>query len=277
MAANATAPAKTAEAQKGASALLPVGGRGWSLGFANLLDNESRRWWGTRRWLVHLILWLVLINGLVALVTLMSFSEGTTPAEAFAEAADVFTGALAITTAIGAVAVAQGAIIGEKQLGTAAWVMSKPASRSAFVLSKLFATGGALLALAVLVPSAVFYIESLAFFGQGPPLDVLASTLGVLILHLGFYVALTLTLGTFFSGRGAVMGIGIGLIVAGIILGGALQPLAQVLPWPLMSLARLILIEAPLPADWLSPVVASAIWIVVLMAAALVRFGREEF
>jgi ABC-2 type transport system permease protein len=238
--------------------LRPVGGRGWGLGFGNLLANESRRWWGTRRWLVHLALWLIVINGMVALVSATSTADGLTPAEAYAEIADVFTGALAITTAIGVVAVSQGAIIGERQLGTAAWVLSKPASRSAFVLAKLVANGAALLALAVLVPSAVYYAETLAFFGQAPALAQLAAAAGLLALHLLFYVALTLALGTFFSGRGAVMGIGSGLIVAGMILGGALRPLAQLLPWPLMSIARVALLGAPLPADWFVPVAMTA-------------------
>jgi ABC-2 type transport system permease protein len=258
-------------------ALQPAGGSGWRLGLGNLLDNENRRWWGTRRWLAQLVLWLVLINGLVAVVAAASAGEGLAPAEVYAEIADVFTGALAITTAIGVVAMAQGAIIGEKQLGTAAWVMSKPASRPAFVLAKLFATGGALLVLAVLVPSAVYYAETLLFAGLAPGLGTLAAAVGLLVLHLLFYLALTLALGTFFAGRGAVTGIGIGLIVAGMILGGALQPLAQVLPWPLMNIARLVLLEAPLPEGWQVPAAATAVWVVVLMAAALWRFSREEF
>jgi len=275
MAANVTQ--SVSPAPTGSAALNAVGGGGWGLGFGNLLANESRRWWGTRRWLVHLALWVVIINGLVALVAATSGGDGMTPAEGYAELADVFTGAMAITTAIGVVAVAQGAIIGEKQMGTAAWVLSKPASRSAFVLAKLFANSGALLVLAVLVPSAVYYAETLAFFGLAPGPAALAAAVGLLALHLLFYLALTLALGTFFSGRGAVMGIGIGLIVAGMILGGALGPLAQVLPWPLMSFARSLVLGSPLPADWLMPVAATATWIVGLTAAALWRFGREEF
>jgi len=259
------------------SALVPVGGRGWSLGFSNLLDNENRRWWGTRRWLVHLILWLVLINGLIALVVMVSASEGASLAEALAESADVFTGAVAITTAIGVVAATQGVIIGEKQLGTAAWVLSKPASRSGFVLAKLFAHGSALLFLAILLPSVVYYAENLLFWGQGPALAPFAAAVGILALHLLFYLALSLALGTLFAGRGAVTGIGVGLIVAGMIMGGMLQPLATVLPWPLMSIARTTLLGTALPEAWGVTVAATAVWVVLLIGVALWRFSREEF
>jgi hypothetical protein len=44
-----------------------------------------------------------------------------------------------------------------------------------------------------------------------------------------------------------------------------------------MSIARLLLIEAPLSAGWQMPVAATAIWIVVLTVVALWRFSREEF
>ena len=45
-------------------ALQAVNERGWRRGLANLLRNENSMWWGTRKWLVHLLLWLVVLNGL---------------------------------------------------------------------------------------------------------------------------------------------------------------------------------------------------------------------
>ncbi|HEU5088799.1 MAG TPA: hypothetical protein VFT99_15195, partial [Roseiflexaceae bacterium] len=50
--------------------LQAVNERGWRRGFANLLRNENRMWWGTRKWLVHLLLWLVVLNGLILLIGL---------------------------------------------------------------------------------------------------------------------------------------------------------------------------------------------------------------
>jgi ABC-2 type transport system permease protein len=56
---------------------------------------------------------------------------------------------------------AQGAIVREKQLGTAAWALSKPVARSAFGLAKLVAYAVGFVRLATLAPSATFYAESL--------------------------------------------------------------------------------------------------------------------
>ncbi len=40
--------------------------RGWLDGFANLFRNENAAWWHTRRWIIHVILWTVLVNGILA-------------------------------------------------------------------------------------------------------------------------------------------------------------------------------------------------------------------
>jgi hypothetical protein len=42
--------------------LQAVNERGWRRGFVNLLGNENRMWWRTRKCLIHLLLWLVVIN-----------------------------------------------------------------------------------------------------------------------------------------------------------------------------------------------------------------------
>jgi hypothetical protein len=37
-------------------------------GFGNLLQNETRAWWGTRKWLVHLVIWVAIINGFAGVI-----------------------------------------------------------------------------------------------------------------------------------------------------------------------------------------------------------------
>jgi hypothetical protein len=49
-------------------ALQAVREAGWRRGFANLLRNENRLWWGTCKWLIHLLLWLIVLNGLILLI-----------------------------------------------------------------------------------------------------------------------------------------------------------------------------------------------------------------
>ncbi len=59
--------------------LQAVNESGWRRGLANLLRNENRMWWGTHKWLVHLLLWLVLLNGLILLIGLTDGQETNNP------------------------------------------------------------------------------------------------------------------------------------------------------------------------------------------------------
>ena len=256
--------------------LQPVASQGQWRGFANLLRNELRRWWGTRRWLVHLLVWIGTLNGLVLLVGLTE--DPTSPAPLYVTLAEVFLQAGAFATGVGAVTTAQGAIIGERQLGTAAWLLSKPVARGAFVLAKFVAYGLSFVGLAILLPAAAFYGESLALAGQAPRLVGLLGAVGVAAAHTLFYLALTLMLGTLFSGRGPVAGIALGVLFAGFVLTKLLPPaLLLGSPWLLDQLAVGLALGSALPAIWPIPLLASGLWVLIFLGVALWRFGREEF
>ncbi len=265
----------TADTTTAPRALRPIAGRGWRLGFANMLANELMRWFGTRRWLIQLTISVLLMNGMVLIGSAMT--EAVSAAEGLAEAADVFVTMLCMVMTIGAIVTVQDAIIGEKQLGTAAWVMSKPASRSGFILAKFISYGLALLLLAFPVPAVIFYAECLFFFGQVPALAALAGALGLVVLHLVFYLSLSLVLGSLFVGRGPVVAICFGLLLGGLALGNSLPLLLYVMPWWLLNLAYTVLAGLPLPPEWPIPAVATAAWSLLFLAVTLWRFSREEF
>jgi ABC-2 type transport system permease protein len=251
---------------------------GWRRGFANLLRNENRMWWSTRKWLIHLLLWLIVLNGLVLLIGLTEGQETNNPVPLYETLIQVFFQIGAFATGIGVVTTAQGAIVREKQLGTAAWILSKPVSRSAFVLAKFVAYAASFLALATLVPSTIFYGQSLLFAGRVPELAGFLAGVGIAVLHTLFYLALTLMLGTLFTTRGPIGGIAMGVLFAGFLLPNVL-PQAAVLafPWMLKDLAVGLVLGSTLPAVWPIPVIATLLWTALFIVVALWRFGREEF
>src|SRR5438132_398910 len=194
---------------------------GWSSGFANMLRKELRDWWRTRFWVVQSLIWLAVLNGLVALA---AFSRSATlggpgPAtglQAFFVISPLFG-------PIGVAVLAQGAIVGEKQSGTAAWVLSKPVSRSAFILAKLLALGVGISAIVVALQGLVAFALSAAATGSSPAAPVpYAFALGLLALHLAFYITLALMVGTLFGSRGAVIGIALGVLFGQQFLGSML-------------------------------------------------------
>lgn len=259
--------------------LRPATERGWRRGFGNLFRNEHNLRWGKHRWILSALIWLVILNGFVFLVAYGEADGGRlTPAEIAAECTAIFMTFGTIATAVGVVTGVQGAIIREKQLGTAAWVLSKPVSRSAFVLAKMLAYSIAFLVLPLLLTSLVFYAQSQMLWNQMPALPAFLAGWLVMALHMLFYVAFTIILGTLYSSRGPVAAIGLGFLFSGQIFPNFLPAwVTMLLPWKLSELAPAMALGQPLPPGWPIPLIATAIWTVVFIGMALWRFGREEF
>lgn len=253
----------------------PHRGGGPLLGFANLFRHEARPWLRFRLGGVQALLWTGLLGGglLLPLVALREVFAAET-AGPLASAFEMFFTLGAVGPAIGAVILAHGAVIGERQSGTAAWVLTKPASRAAFVLAKFAAMALGMVATAVAVPGAVAYAALSAEAGAPLPVVPFLAGLGLLALHVVFYVALALALSVFARTRGAVLAVGLGAILAGDVLIGLVPALGEVGPWLLGRLALVAAQGGPLLTPW--PPVAVALGTAALLTAAVVRFGREE-
>jgi ABC-2 type transport system permease protein len=252
-------------------AVQPVAARGRDGGFRNLLRHELAAFWGTPTWLIQVGTWLVFGPG-VLLLFLLSESmgaaeDGRASRAAVALAARVLPTTLGTLVAVAAVILAQGAIVGERQAGTAAWLLAKPVSRAAFVLAKFLALGSGMVAAAVAAPGAAAYAIVAIADGPAPVAPYLAA-LGALALHVLFYLALALLLGTVFHSRNPVIAIPLLLLfVLGQWLGG----------FQLTAVAGALLAEGVAPAAGLVVVAAHAGLTVGLLVAAVRRFEREEF
>lgn len=247
-----------------------VNEQGWRSGFANLLRHENAVWWRSRRWWVNVLIWLVLING-VLLGTLSSPMMGNMEALAtFAAVAGFFTG-------IGAIVTMQGVVIDEKKSGTAAWIASKPVSRSAFILAKLVANVVAMFVITLVIQGLIAYLQ-FAANGGAPALGPFVFGLALVGLHLLFFLTLTLMLGTLFNERGAVIAIPMAVLFGGQFLMGILGSLSELLPWYLVmgpALSAQAILGQPLSTT--IPILTTVVWIVVFVAVAIWRYEREEF
>ncbi len=263
--------------------LLPVRETGWRSGFANLLSKETGAWWRTRGWLIQTIIWVAIMDGILAML-LFAVPESDAAASGFergSEALIVFLTMGLVSLAIGAVIIGQEAVIDEKRSGTAAWVLSKPVSRPAFILAKLIAHGFGLLVTGIIVPGVIALIL-LTVAGRTIDLGNFAAAQGLVLLSTLFYLALTLMLGTLSDGRGAAIGIPIAFVFAYQLFLGLAPWLADITPWgflagagsPVPPVARVALGQAGLPT---LPVIATIGWCVLFTIVALWRFGREEF
>ena len=252
-----------------------VAGGGWLGGFGNLLRKELGQWFSTRMWWVQTLIWVVILNGVSTIVML---TEGAPPPELLQEAVQTFLPMAVGAVALGTVIAAQGAVVGEKELGTAAWVMSKPASRYAFILAKIVAYAVGFWVTALMIPAILFVIITGQLVAAPLALSPFLLGLAVAALNQLFYLILTLMLGTLYSSRGPVAGISIAFVMSGLLLKGMIpMPILMVTPWLLGDLAGALALGMPLPPNWFVPIGATAIWIVLFAVVALWRFNREEF
>jgi ABC-2 type transport system permease protein len=182
---------------------------------------------------------------------------------------------------IAVIIILQDAIVGEKESGTAAWVLSKPVSRSAFILAKLIAHTSGVLVTMVLFPGIVAFLQLSLAGGQLSPFNFLLG-MGVLGLNMLFYLTLTLMLGTLFDHRAAVIGIPLALAFGQQMILGLAPFLVQVLPW--IMIVPFGEIELPIaaalirgrPPPTLTPLYSISISIVIFIAVSLWRFEKEE-
>ena len=249
-------------------ALEPVPERGWRNGLSTLLRNELRAWWGTKTWLVQALIWTVVLNGFTALV--LWGGPRAASADAARTVFGLFTG---IFGALGVIVATQGAIVGEKRQGTAAWVLSKPVSRVAFLAAKWVAHSLGFFVTIILLQGALVYAQ-FAAAGVAPPALAFVSGMAMLSLQLLAYLTLTLMLGTFFGSQAAVAGIAVVLLFVQPVLVEA-TAFGDWLPGALPRQVAAVLGGAALPT--LIPLIGTVLVIVVCALLAVWRFEREEF
>ena len=256
--------------------LRPVADRGAWLGFGNLARNEAAQWTRTRSAWVQPLVWLAILVAplLLPLVLMRELLEAETGG-AFAMALQVPFQMGSLALPIGAIILLHGAIIAERETGTAAWILSKPASRAAFVLAKFAVHASALTLVAVLLPAVVAYGALSRAAGGALPLAPYAAAFGLLALNLLFYAALTLVLGAFARGRGVVLAVGL-ILLFGVDAALVVAPrLADAGPWMLGRMAIVLAGGGTLVTPL--PLFATPAWIAAFLALAVWRVRREEF
>jgi ABC-2 type transport system permease protein len=269
------------------TSLIEVKERGWLNGFGPLWRKENQRWWGRRSWLLKILLWVVIVDGLLAILL---FIPSTTSGDAALQAEMVpaqeslrlFFLLAAILPTFGVIIFGQDTVIDERKAGTAAWVLSKPVSRAVFLLSKLCADALGVLVTMVLAQGLTAYFLYKVAVGKSLPIPGFLAGLGLVTLFLFFFMAMTLMLGTLFHSRGPVIGIPM-LVVSSSFLGTLVPWLGKVMPSGMIlqlgsdqtSLAAALAQGETLPT--VTPVISTGLLIFIFILVALVRFEREEF
>jgi ABC-2 type transport system permease protein len=263
----------------GNSKLLPVSGAGWDRGLDNVLRGELKNWFSTRRWWVQILIWTAAVN-LIFFIVALTTPKGRTSLDSTLMLFNIFMG---LVGPIGVSIVMQSAVVGEKKSGTAAWVLSKPVSRIAFILAKLISNGTGITVTMVLEQGLIAYLISRFMLDFNLSMPGFLAAIGIHLLNVFFYLTLTLMLGTMFEQTAPVVGIPIAFMFAQNILMSFFPVLARVFPWTLAipvngdktpSIAMNLMAGIKVPS--FLPVYVALIMIAVFIGLAVWTFKRQE-
>jgi ABC-2 type transport system permease protein len=252
-------------------------------GFATLLRKELLEQWRTRRLIIVGIVFLLFGIGspLIAKYTpemLKAIGTGMpgatiefpppTTADAVAQLAKN-VGQLGVIVAI---LLAMGAVAGEKERGTAAFILTLPAGRGAFLVAKLVAIGFTLLVAVALAAAADWLYTTILFEPLAVPGFVVLALL--LWLQMLAFVAITFLASTVTGSQLVAGGVGFVVFVAVSIVAafpviGDWTPLA-------LSAAAIDVAMGETPDVLVQSVVASLAIVVGCAAASWVSFRRQE-
>jgi len=258
--------------------------RGWRRGLGNLLQGEFSSWFRSSRWWKHLLMWFGIINVLMAIMAVATEEAAKDGSEGppIFMMYGIFGG---MFVAFGVMIIMQRVIVGEKRSGTAAWVLSKPVTRTAFVVSRLAVNCLAILLTSVVVPGVLVYVTfgALTDIGWLSPLGFLAG-LVMIAVHTFFWLALVLMMGTFFDSTAGVIAVPMALyfglwfgsgVIPGLVYISPLLLTFSPDPEQMESLATSLMIGEPV-FSWL-PLIATAVYCAAFVAVAIWRFNRQEF
>jgi len=177
--------------------LEPIKGGGKFQGLGTLMKTEISRWRHSIAWWLQIIAVLGFCNGITLMAMLGSEGQPGIGMMMFPLMSGMYV-------ALSAMTMIQGAIVKETTEGTAAWVLSKPVSRVAFMTSKFVTNCISMTIALVLCPWIVAY---LMFVGFGVAVDLLGTflTMGIFWTYCMFWLTMALMLGSIFKTRRPVM------------------------------------------------------------------------
>ena len=269
------------------SVLQPVTTHGWRAGFNNLFRKENRDWWGTRSWLAQAIIWTAILIGILATVLFAPMEGDASLLLAGGKSVlglMIFFAVAGTALPIGAIIMGQEEVLDEKRSGTAAWILSKPVSRAAFILAKVTANAIGILLIMVLLEGALAYGLIAAVTGRAFPVIPYLGALGVLYVNVMFYFLLSLMFSAASNSRGAAIGIPMAILFGYQFFVGVAPWLLEVTPWGLTNagsgsgLPNSVATAVALGQSFSGlPIIATILWCGLFVVIAVWRFNRDEF
>ena len=248
-----------------------------------LLRKEMRELWRTRRFLiVGAVLFVFGLLGPLSVKYMPAILsqvpgvpeglEGLLPEPDVVLAVDEFVQNLSQFGAILAILVPMGAVVGEKDRGTAAMVLSKPVSRASFLGAKGIAYAGVFLVGVILAGLGGYYYLGILFEWLSP-LGFLA-LVGLITLYLLMFVVITIFTSTICQSQPAAAGVSFGLLILLSLL-AIIPSVSPHLPASILQWGRALALGQAHDAPWSSVLITGALIVAAWLGAWLVLRRQE--
>jgi ABC-2 type transport system permease protein len=254
--------------------------KGWLAGFSSMLDKENGRWWKTNTWLQQAFIWFMLLN--VPLLFILYISHPTsngipmTAPETALFGVQVFMAVSALYLPFGVSIMTHDAIIKEREMGTMAWILSKPVTRKSFVLAKIVANTAAVLILMVFIQGIIDYgILSLYNEALLNAVNYFGALCIIALLSL-FYLGMMFALGSLTTSRYLVLGAAVVFIILGMAASYTLPDISAYLTWKMPETAREFAFSGNLTFDGVIQLVATGVWIMIFFLISIFQVERIE-
>jgi ABC-2 type transport system permease protein len=249
-------------------------------GYAVLLTKEVTEHWRTGRLPVMAVIFLlfglaspVLAKYTPEIVKLAASSiDIHVPTPTIKDAVAQLIKTLSQVGVLTAILLAMGSVAGEKESGTAAFVLVKPVGRFAFLAAK-FSGLTITIAAAVLACGLAAYLYTALLFAPLPAIGFGAACL-VILLGLLEIAAVTFLGSTLVRSAIPAAGVGIvAIVVAGII--SSLPNVSHFTPFGMNDLASALALQQT-ATGWGAPLIVNAGVVVVALCASWLVFRRQE-
>ena len=241
----------------------------WYAGMKNIISRELYHERTRMYRIQQLLVWTLFTNGLVALILSVSGMG-----DMYILSLAIFYSMLTLLISIFIPILLQGIIIDDKVSGTAAWILSKPVSKKAYLLSKLTASILAIIVVSVVINGVVGY-GVFSVFGYTLNIPGFLMTLGLTGIVVVYFACLTIMLGTFSTSRGKVLAIAVGVGLGAQIMVQFFPLIIFLIPYslPIMGIG-LITGDSVLGLEWI--LLSACVQIIIFTIVALFVFDRTE-
>lgn len=252
-------------------------------GFGILLGKELREQQRTMRIVVVTIVFLIF--GIMSPATakylpeiIKQIGSGqiaiTVPTPTVGDSVDQLLKNLGQFGVLAAILLTMGAVATEKERGTAAFILTKPASRAAFLGAKFIAISLTLLVATVLASAAGYYYTAILF--SAPPAAGFAAMTLMLWLQMVVFAAFTFVGSVLTRGALPAAGVAIGVLIVTAII-SALPTVGPFMPQSLLGPARSMGLGLALQtSDWLGVVVANLGIVALALVVSWAAFRNQE-